>query len=168
MDAAALVARMERMPDALEALLSGLPEADWRWRPPEGGWSILEVLGHLAWEETEDFGARLSSTLADPTREWAGIDPEGTVARERFNERDPLETLRLFREERGRTLVWLRGLPSPRWDAKKVHPKMGALAAGDLMAAWAAHDARHLQQIARRLYALAARDGAPYSIEYAG
>jgi hypothetical protein len=40
--------------------------------------------------------------------------------------------------------------------------------AGDLLASWAAHDARHLEQIAKRLHGLAARDGTPYSVAYAG
>jgi hypothetical protein len=40
--------------------------------------------------------------------------------------------------------------------------------AGDLLASWPAHDARHLAQMARVLDALAARDGAPYSTDYAG
>jgi hypothetical protein len=167
-DANALLDRMARTPDALEALLGALPDADWRWKPTPADWSILEAVVHLLDEETLDFGARLEATLADPARPWPPYDPPARVVEARFNERDPLETLRDFREERGRTLVWLRGLPSPRWDAAHVAPSGKSLRAGDLLAAWAAHDARHLQQVAKRLHGLAARDGAPYSVGYAG
>jgi hypothetical protein len=167
MDPEALLARMERTPDVLEALLSSLPAADWRWKPTPADWSILEVVGHVLDEETGDFGARVEATLTDPKKAWPPYDPPGRVVEGRFNEQEPLETLRRFREERGRTLVWLRGLPAPRWDAAHPHPK-GALHAGDLLASWAAHDARHLEQIAKRLHGLAARDGAPYSVGYAG
>ena len=71
------------------------------------------------------------------------------------------------------SVAWLRGMPlsgpgAPDWDRARTHPTAGTLLAGDLLAAWAAHDARHLAQIARRLHALAARDGAPYSVGYAG
>jgi hypothetical protein len=168
MDANALLARMERTPDALEALLHGLPDADWRWKPTPADWSVLEVVVHLLEEESLDFGARLEATLADPGRPWPPYDPAGRVGEGRFNERDPLAALREFREERGRTLAWLRGLPAPRWDAAHAHPSGKTLRAGDLLASWAAHDARHVQQVAKRLHGLAARDGAPYSVAYAG
>jgi hypothetical protein len=167
MDVGALVARLAGLPAALDALLAGLPDRDWRWRPPEGGWSILEVVNHLADEEVEDFRARLRSTLEDPTRPWPSFDPEGAVVSRRTNERDPRESLARFRAERERSLAWLRSLVAPAWENTYAHPKR-AIRAGDLLASWAAHDARHLQQVGKRLYALAVRDGAPYSVGYAG
>ena len=167
MDAPALIERLAPFPAALAALLRDLPDADWRWRPADGGWSILEVVHHLVDEEVDDFRARLASVLEDPRRPWAKLDPEGIVTSHRTNESDPDQVLRRFREERERSLAWLRSLRSPRWDAAYEHPK-GAITAGDLLASWVAHDARHLQQIAKRLYALAARDGAPHRVGYAG
>jgi uncharacterized damage-inducible protein DinB len=168
MDANALMRRLERFPGALAALLAGLPEEDWRWRPAEGGWSILEVVNHLADEEVEDFRARTRSTLEDPERDWTPIDPAGAVVTRRHQEKDPAESLRRYAAERANSLAWLRGLAAPRWENERRHPVAGALRAGDLLAAWAAHDALHLAQVARRLHALAARDGAPYSVGYAG
>ena len=167
MDADALIARLSRMPAALEAVVAGLSDADWRWRPKEGGWSILEVVNHLADEEVFDFRARVQSTLEDPSRPWPGMDPEGWVTERRYQERDPAESLRRFVHERTKSLAWLRGLIGANWDAAYVHPR-GPLRAGDLLASWTAHDARHLQQIAKRLHGLAARDGEPYSVGYAG
>jgi hypothetical protein len=125
------------------------------------------VVHHLADEEGEDFRARVSSVLEDPTRPWAKIDPEGVVLSRRTNESDPRRVLRRFREERERSLAWLRSLRSPRWENTYPHPRR-PITAGDLFASWVAHDARHLQQVAKRLYALAARDGAPYDVGYAG
>lgn len=168
MDAHALIARLERLPAALDALLVGLPEADLRHRPPAGGWSIVEVLGHLLAEETDDFRPRLRLTLEDPFQPWPRLDPERTVEERRFQEAAPADLLRGLREERARSVAWLRALPAPRWDLAHQPPKPPPLCAGDLLASWAAHDARHLEQIAKRLHALAARDGAPYDVGYAG
>lgn len=167
MNANALIGRMEVFPAALDALLARLPADDWRWRPPEGGWSLVEVLRHLLDEEVEDFRTRVRSTLEDPSRPWPALDPEGIVTERRYQEADPAETLRRFREERAASVAWLRGLAAPRWENAYAHPR-GPLTAADLMASWAAHDARHLGQIAKRLHALAARDGAPGSVGYAG
>ncbi len=168
MDSSALIDRLERLPLALDALLSPLPDADWRWRPADGAWSILEIVNHLADEETDDFRARVRSTLEDPLRDWAPIDPQGDVVSRRYQERDPAESLRRFRGARAASLVWLRGLAAPKWDNARVHPTFGPAYAGELLASWAAHDARHLQQIAKRLHGLAARDAEPWSVGYAG
>jgi hypothetical protein len=168
MDVAALLRRLERLPDTLEALLAGLPLADWRWRPADGAWSILEIVGHLLAEEVDDFRARARLTLEDPARDWPRLDPEGAVKTGRFQDRDPAETLRELRRERERSLAWLRSVAAGPWENVHVTPKPPPLAAGDLLASWAAHDARHVEQIAKRLHGLAARDGAPYSVGYAG
>ncbi len=168
MDVAALTARMERMPAVLEDLLEGTSAEDVRWRPPEGGWSIVEILNHLVDEEVEDFRARLRCTLEDPAREWPPLDPEGIVASRKYQERNLRETLERFRGARADSLAWLATLPAARWDTAHVHARRGAMRAGDLLASWAAHDARHLGQLAKRLHALAVRDGAPYSVAYAG
>lgn len=168
MDVAALIARLERLPDAAEALVAGLPAADWRWRPADGGWSILEIVGHLVAEEVDDFRTRARLTLEDPGRDWPRLDPEGAVKAGRFQERDPAERLRELRRERGASLAWLRTVAGGPWENVHVHAKPPPLRAGDLLASWAAHDARHLEQIAKRLHGLAARDGAPYDVGYAG
>lgn len=168
MNPAALIARLELLPPALDALLAPLPDADWRWRPADGGWSILEIVNHLADEETDDFRARLRSTLDDPSRDWPPIDPEGDVVARRYQDRDPAESLRRFRAARAESLVWLRGLSAPKSDNARVHPKAGTMYAGELLASWAAHDARHVEQIAKRLHGIAARDAEPWSVGYAG
>jgi len=167
MDVPALLERMRRFPDSLEGLLAYLPIVDWRWRPPEGGWSILEIVNHLDDEEHNDFRARLRSTIEDPSRPWAPMDPQGSVLAGRFQQRDHVESLRRFRAARQQSLAWLRTVAGDPWDRAYQHPRVGPIRAGDLLAAWAAHDARHLAQIAKRLHALAARDGAPYSVAYA-
>jgi ribosomal protein S18 acetylase RimI-like enzyme/uncharacterized damage-inducible protein DinB len=172
-DPARLIERLACLPPALDALLAPLPDDAWRWRPADGGWSVLEIVNHLADEDPRDFRARLRSTLEDPSRDWAPIDPQGDVTRERFQERDPAESLARFRRERTASVAWLRAMPTagpgaPDWSSARTHPTAGTLHAGDLLASWVAHDVRHLAQIARRLHGLAARDGDPYSVAYAG
>lgn len=167
MDAAALIARLEVLPAVLPALVGGLSGADARWKPPSGAWSVLEVVNHLVDEEVEDFRRRLELTLRDPALPWPKNDPEGWATARRYNERELGESLRRFLMEREASLRWLRSLRDPDWTRAYQHP-IGPLAAGDLMTSWAAHDTLHIRQIAKRLYELAGRDGAPYSSAYAG
>ena len=62
----------------------------------------------------------------------------------------------------------LHALKDPDWSRFKEHPRFGPMIAGDLLAAWCAHDALHLRQLARRLHQLAQRDAAGGTIRYAG
>lgn len=96
------------------------------------------------------------------------LDAEAAVTVGRFQELDPATTLAAFRAERAASVAWLRTLDAPRWDHARATRDDGPLHAGDLLASWVAHDARHLGQLAKRLHGLAARAGAPFSVRYAG
>ena len=168
MELDALAAQMERVPAALRALLSGLSQEDACRRPDSGAWSILEIVNHLADEESEDFRTRVRMTLEDPAQPWPAIDPEGVVIECRFNDRDLRESLERFSDARVESVVWLRSLTDPDWDRTYRHPSIGELRAGDVMASWAAHDQLHLRQIAKRLFELVACDAPGYSAGYAG
>ncbi len=168
MDPQALIARLRTTPDVLDALCAPLREEDWRWRPEPSKWGLVEVVCHFVDEEVEDFRARTRLTIESPGTPWPKADPVAWVTERRYAEQDPRERLAAFRREREASLRWLDSLgPSARWDARYDHPR-GPLHAGDLLASWAAHDARHLGQAARILHGLAARDGAPWDVGYAG
>jgi hypothetical protein len=148
--------------------MRGIPPEQARWKPPSGARSILEVVRHLGDEEVEDFRARLFSTLRDPKTPWPLTDPEGWARERRYNEKDlGAATARLV-DERRRTIEMLRALKDPDWSAAYIHPRHGPVYAGELLASWPAHDALHLRQIAKRMWEMADRDGAPYITKYAG
>jgi len=166
--AAGLIDRLESMPGVLRSLAGLIGTNDARWRPDPASWSTLEIVCHLVDEEKDDFRARLRSTLEDPTRDWAPIDPEGWVEQRGYAEHHLDERLDRFEYERGVSVVWLRSLESPDWSSERVHPRFGSMKAGDLLASWAAHDALHLRQLSRRVYQLTQRDAGPFGCGYAG
>lgn len=167
-DARAIIARLERFAPALPVVVSCVDEAEARWRPTSGAWSVLEIVNHMADEEVEDFRARLRSTLEDQARAWAPIDPEGWARERRYNERELAESVRRFVNARRESVLWLKGLRTADWGRTHLHPKHGPIAAGTLLASWAAHDALHLRQIAKRQHDLARRDAGTFPIDYAG
>jgi hypothetical protein len=168
MNAELLVDSLARFGRLLPAVVNGIADADLRWRPPNGNWSILEIVCHLRDEETEDFGKRLRLTLEDPSLPWPGIDPEGWAREREYNDQDFGTAVDAFAAARQQSVAWLRGLKNPAWTNTYEHPIAGELSAGDLLAAWAAHDQLHLRQIAKRRYELNGRDAAPFRSHYAG
>jgi len=167
-DAGALITSLDRFGRVLPALVADLPTDDAGWRPDDDAWSIADVVQHLADEEVLDFRPRLQSTLANPAADWTPIDPEGTARTARARGVDMRAALERFVQERGDSVAWLRSVGDVDWSTAHVHPKFGAMRAGDLLGAWADHDALHLRQIAKRMHQLAVTRAAPFTTVYAG
>ncbi len=168
MNFAKLVVSLERFGNALPSVLVGIDADDACWQPEDHAWSLVEIVAHLVDEETRDFRPRVASTLADPNVAWASIDPEGWARLEAYRDRDLATQLEQFVHVRRESVKWLRGLVHPDWDQAYEHPRFGSIRAGDLLAAWVAHDALHLRQIAKRMYQLAEHAAAEYGTGYGG
>ncbi len=162
-----LIASLQSFPDVLSSSVAGISNDDACFKPADGAWSILEIVTHIADEEVEDFPARLRSTLADPTQQWNPIDPEGWAKQRNYNDGDLSEQIQRFTNKRRESIAWLSSLTDPQWTNTFKHPK-GDIKAGDLLAAWTAHDWLHLRQIAKRRFQLSQRDASNYSTKYAG
>lgn len=166
MNAAAIIHRLEHYPATLVPLLISMPAEDYRWKPRAEDWSILEVCCHLLDEEKEDFRPRLRSTLEDPAREWPPLDLEKVAERRGYNGRELRQVLAMFVSERAESIIWLRGLKDVDYSRAYAHSSGRKISGMDLLGSWAAHDALHLRQIAKRLHGLAGRDGG--DVGYAG
>ncbi len=158
---------MEMNSRRVAAAVKGLPLETARWKPDAENWSILEVMGHLYDEEREDFRVRLDIILHRPGQPWPPIDPTGWVIERRYNERDLEATLQGFLDERQTSLRWLHSLKAPNWEAAEQAP-WGTVKAGDMLAAWAAHDLLHLRQLNELHRAWLLTRVIPYRTQYAG
>ena len=169
MDLEHLVSRMDASARAIQALVAGASAVQWKWRPDSASWSLLEVINHLADEEVEDFRARLDSTLNRPGTSWPPTDPAGWVTGRKYNEQDPDRSVRRFMAARASSLVWLRSLGAPDWAVETMAPWGSIINAGDVTAAWVAHDLLHTRQLVELQWAYTTRIVvAPYKVAYAG
>jgi hypothetical protein len=163
-----MIAQMALQAGRIRALADGVSDEQARWKPAPDSWSILEVVNHLADEEKEDFRTRLDYLLHRPGEVAPDIDPQGWVTARGYNQRDPAESLDRFLAERQRSLDWLRGLNAPDWQASMIMPWGQPFHAGDMAAAWLAHDLLHSRQLVELHYAWTQRAVAPYEVGYAG
>jgi hypothetical protein len=171
MNAIHLIASLERFAHILPALVRDVSAGDAKWKPADGAWSILEIVTHLCDEEVDDFRTRVRLMLESPEKDWPEIHPSRWAIERKYNEGDLRKAVDRFVREREASIAWLRSLKPPDvdWSIAHAHPTLGAIRAGDLLTSWAAHDALHLRQIAKRMYQMAQRDGGPeFSAAYAG
>lgn len=151
----------------LEALVQGVSAEQARWRPSPADWSILEVINHCADEEQADFRVRLDIILHRPDQPWPPIDPPGWVTERHYNQRELAESLNRFLAARRESLAWLAGLISPNWAAGYEAP-FGPITAGDMFAAWQAHDLLHLRQLVELQWFYLESQVTPSQVDYAG
>ena len=151
----------------VRVLVEGVSDEQARWKPDADSWSILEVVNHLYDEEREDFRVRLDLILHDPEKPAPGIDPQGWVTSRQYNQRLLEPSLANYLEEREKSLNWLRELSDPDWESFVEGP-FGKMRAGDMFAAWVAHDLLHLRQLVELHYAYTSHIVAPYSVAYSG
>lgn len=167
MDITLFTTQMETQAQIIRQLMLGISPEQARWKPDPESWSILEVINHLLDEERSDFRVRLDYLLNKPGQDWPPINPQGWVVERRYNDRDLAESLADFLDERQKSLAWLHSLPPIDWDASSQAP-WGVISAGDLFAAWVAHDLLHTRQLVELRYAWTVRSLAPYTVAYAG
>lgn len=167
MDLSDITNKMANNAATIQSLSQGVTDEQAQWKPDPDTWSFLEVINHLYDEEREDFRFRLEYILHRPGESWPDIDPQGWVEHRGYNQRDFNQSLSNFLAERESSLNWLKGLPLVDWDTDSNTP-FGKITAGDMLAAWVAHDLLHTRQFVELHWAYTLQTVQPYKIDYAG
>jgi hypothetical protein len=168
MDFTACQLQLRQNGELIRELAAGISQEQAVLKPSAEDWSVLEVINHLYDEEREDFRQRFDYLLHRPGEEWPPIDPSGWVTARKYNERQLTSSLQNFLDERQKSLAWLPHLDEPNLEAFETHPTAGKFHAGDMLAAWVAHDVLHLRQLIELKYFLVGELVRPYSRRYAG
>ncbi len=149
------VAILTRTPATLDVLLRGLPN---RWvltnegRSSEGKetWSAFDIVGHLIAGERNDWMPRARVILEKA--ETRPFDPFDRFAQERESRGKTLDQLLdEFARLRRENLTALQALNLQKQDfgRRGMHPALGTVTLGELLATWAVHDLTHLHQLSR-------------------
>jgi hypothetical protein len=143
---------LSRTPEVLRAWLGGLP-AEWTMGGgDEGKWSPYDVVGHFIHGELTDWIPRAEIILGEGRdKRFVPFDRLAQFAAGR--ERPLGELLATFATLRAQNLARLRSfhLKAADFELTGVHPELGTVTLGELLATWAAHDQNHLAQIAAGL-----------------
>ncbi len=144
-----VVSVLERSPTVLRALVEGLP-ASWLERyEGEGTFDPRDVLGHLIHGERTDWVPRIKLIL-----EHGDAQPFVPFDRRGFGNSTAMSTIQLldeFGRLRGSNLAFLRSLSltPAQLRLRGLHPELGPVTLGQLLATWAVHDLNHIAQVLR-------------------
>jgi hypothetical protein len=163
-----LISEMEQSTEIIRSLTADFDLEEARFKPTPETWSVLEVVCHLLDEEREDFRQRLDIILHRPGEAWPPIDTAGWVTSRKYLEQDYTEALNDFFVERIKSLAWLKTLENPKWDQEVMAPWDKPIKAGDMFAAWVAHDNLHIRQLVELRRARIEKITQPYGVYYAG
>jgi len=145
------VALLSRTPASLSALLEGLPDV-WTGATEGGGtWSPYDVVGHLIHGERTDWIQRARHILAGESRPFDKFDRTAQFDDSRGKSLG--ELLETFAELRRGSLAALSDMNLSDEDLgrKGLHPELGEVTLGQLLATWVVHDLDHVGQIARTM-----------------
>ena len=157
------VAILERTPASLTALLKGLPERWIQATEGTGTWSPYDVIGHLIHGERTDWIPRARHILAGDSRPFETFD---RMAQFRDSQGKTLgELLVTFAELRQQNLSTLLEMHVTNEDLNRrgLHPELGGVTLGQLLATWVVHDLDHVGQIARTMAKVYSEATGPWS-----
>ena len=147
-DAAAV---LERTPATLDALLRGVPATWASCTEGEGTWSPFDVVGHLVHGERTDWMTRARHILSGESGPFASFDRTAMFIESEGKSLEQL--LGEFADLRARNLADLRALNLGDADLERrgLHPSLGDVTLGQLLATWVVHDLDHVAQISRTM-----------------
>jgi hypothetical protein len=144
------ISLLEQTPQVMRALLDGLPDDLIRCNEGPGTWSAFDVLGHLIHGEKTDWVPRAKIILNEGEKHpFDPFDREAML--ESSKGKNLAELLEEFDHLRRENLETLRAmnLSSSDYERKGMHPALGSVTLGELLATWVVHDLDHLTQVLR-------------------
>src|SRR3972149_9997090 len=145
----AAIGVLERTPPTLRALLGGLSDdlTSAGGHEEEGG--PFDVVGHLIFGEETDWIPRARIILEHgDSRPFVPFDRFAQF--EKFKGRSLDDLLSKFERARDENLQTLREMKisTDQWGLRGMHPELGPVTLGQLLATWVVHDLNHIGQIA--------------------
>lgn len=142
----AMIAAIAALPDALERAVAGLNDAQLDTPYRDGGWTVRQVVHHLADSHMNAF-LRMKWMLLEENftvkpyeqDRWA-VSPEYRL---------PVEpALQLVRGLHARWTVMLSALTTDdQWNRTAVHPERGTVTLDGMLAIYSGHGVKHCGQI---------------------
>ena len=145
---AAHVARIAAQPQQLSAALSGLNATDYATPYRPGGWTVQQLVHHMADSHANAY-IRVKLALTEDTPTIKPYDQDAWVQLADTALVSPLVSLTMFTAIHERWVVLLRSLEPAHFARTLVHPENGPMSLDQLVALYAWHGDHHVQHLQR-------------------
>lgn len=140
-----MIAQLRACPPAIRAALAGLDDEQLDTRYRDGGWTVRQVVHHLADSHANAY-LRFKWIVAEDHPAIKTYDQD--VWAEMDDSRMPVEpSLKVLDGLHERWGVFLASLPESAWARTASHPERGEVTLEGLLEIYAGHGANHTRQI---------------------
>jgi len=144
-----LLAELESMPLFLERVFAGLSAEQITYPGPEGLFSPVEQVWHLADLEREGFGSRIDRLQRELDPHLPDFDGAAVAAARDYRSLSLEAGLKAFRAARIGNVQKLRHITDEAWVRSGTQEGIGKVSLCDIPSMIRAHDAAHKQEISR-------------------
>ena len=130
----------------LTEALKQFPPDMWQWKAGQDGWSIHEVILHVADAEANGY-VRCRRLIAEPGSSVMAYDENRWTAALSYHDQSFADALELFRWLRVTTYKLLRAQPEAIWANTIEHPTSGTLNLDNWLATYTSHLDAHIEQM---------------------
>jgi uncharacterized damage-inducible protein DinB len=140
-----LLQDLEEAPDRFAAEVDELSESELVKRPPDGGWNLKELAGHMRDTERAAFLDRLSLILSEENPTVPDFDEQAAASNSNAGTMPIGDALSEWKALREQTVALLRGLGPEEEGRTGQHPTRGPMTPASIAALALDHDRTHLQ-----------------------
>lgn len=141
-----MMAKIQRLPADLEVAVQGLNEKQLDTSYREGGWTVRQVVHHLADSHLNGF-VRMKLILTEERPTLKPFDQNTWAQTVDVTQTPILSSLAILKGLHARWSALLEGLPEASFQRTAFHPEIGEVTLDDLVAIHARHGDNHLAQI---------------------
>jgi uncharacterized damage-inducible protein DinB len=139
------IADIRAFPPILKSAVSGLNDEQLDTPYRDGGWTVRQVVHHLADSHVNAYlRFRWLVTEDHPTIKTYDQDVWAALPDSRLPLKSSLSIIDGLHE---RWATFLEGLPDEAWSRKGMHPEIGEVSLDDLLEIYSGHGAHHAGQI---------------------
>lgn len=145
-DRAAMIARLAAHPAALAAAVSGLVDAGWEQPYRPGGWTIRQLVHHVADSHMNMF-IRVKLALAEDEPTIKPYDQDAWVLQPDVAAVSPMVSVALLAAVHERLVALLNALTPAQFIRALMHPENGRMTIEQVLALYAWHGDHHIAHI---------------------
>ena len=140
------IAAIKDLPSLLEEALRGLRPDQMEIPYRSGGWTIRQVVHHLADSHMNAF-IRMKLLLTEDHPTLKPYDQDAWANTADVSRVDPGRSTEILRALHERWGVLLENIPEDAWERTGHHPERGEVSMKNILAIYAEHGRKHVEQI---------------------